>query len=82
MVDPRGSGLLFFMFIRPHPYTCLGIECQGSAPTPRPSQDTTSIGPHAGSSYNWPPRAPEQLRPVPRAPGPMKSTLIVVLVIS
>ena len=26
MVDPRGSGLLFFMFIRPHPYTCLGIE--------------------------------------------------------
>ena len=25
MVDPRGSGLLFFMFIRPHPYTCLGI---------------------------------------------------------
>ena len=36
------------------------------APTPRPSH-TTSIGPHAGSSYNWPPRAPEQLRPVPRA---------------
>ena len=27
MVDPRGSGLLFFMFIRPQPYTCLGIEC-------------------------------------------------------
>ena len=27
MVDPRGSGLLFFMFIRPHPYTCLGNEC-------------------------------------------------------
>ncbi len=26
MVDPRGSGLLFFMFIRPHPYTCLGTE--------------------------------------------------------
>jgi len=26
-LDPRGSGLLFFMFIRPHPYTCLGIEC-------------------------------------------------------
>ena len=26
MVDPRGSGLLFFMFIRPQPYTCLGIE--------------------------------------------------------
>ena len=25
-LDPRGSGLLFFMFIRPHPYTCLGIE--------------------------------------------------------
>jgi hypothetical protein len=25
-VDPRGSGLLFFMFIRPQPYTCLGIE--------------------------------------------------------
>ena len=24
---PRGSGLLFFMFIRPQPYTCLGIEC-------------------------------------------------------
>ena len=22
----RGSGLLFFMFIRPQPYTCLGIE--------------------------------------------------------
>jgi hypothetical protein len=37
MVDPRGSGLLFFMFIRPHPYTCLGIECQGSAPTPVPA---------------------------------------------
>jgi hypothetical protein len=35
------------------------------APTPRPSyvrpSHTTSIGPHAGSSYNWPPRAPEQL---------------------
>ena len=31
MVDPRGSGPLFFMFIRPHePYTCLGIECRGS----------------------------------------------------
>ena len=50
------------------------------APTPRPSH-TTSIGPHAGSSYNWPPRAPEQLhvqvRPVPRARplGNMKSTL-------
>ena len=27
MVDPRGRGLLFFMFIRPQPYTCLGIEC-------------------------------------------------------
>ena len=27
MVDPRGSGQLFFMFIRPQPYTCLGIEC-------------------------------------------------------
>ena len=26
MVDPRGRGLLFFMFIRPQPYTCLGIE--------------------------------------------------------
>jgi hypothetical protein len=26
MVDPRGSGLLFFMCIRPQPYTCLGIE--------------------------------------------------------
>ena len=26
-LDPRGSGLLFFMFIRPQPYTCLGIEC-------------------------------------------------------
>jgi len=25
-LDPRGSGLLFFMFIRPHPYTCLGNE--------------------------------------------------------
>ena len=28
-LDPRGSGLLqtvFFMFIRPQPYTCLGIE--------------------------------------------------------
>jgi hypothetical protein len=24
-LDPRGSGLLFFMFIRPQPYTCLGI---------------------------------------------------------
>ena len=23
---PRGSGLLFFMFIRAQPYTCLGIE--------------------------------------------------------
>jgi hypothetical protein len=22
----RGSGLLFFMFVRPQPYTCLGIE--------------------------------------------------------
>ena len=22
-----GSGLLFFIFIRPQPYTCLGIEC-------------------------------------------------------
>ena len=28
MVDPRGSRLLFFMFIRPPPYTCLGIEWQ------------------------------------------------------
>jgi hypothetical protein len=30
-LDPRGSGLLFFnfMFIRPHPYTCLGIEWSG-----------------------------------------------------
>ena len=27
LVDPRGSGLLFFMFIRAQPYTCLGIEC-------------------------------------------------------
>ena len=27
LLDPRGSGLLFFMFIRPQPYTCLGIEC-------------------------------------------------------
>ena len=26
MVDPKGSGLLFFMFRRAHPYTCLGIE--------------------------------------------------------
>ena len=26
LLDPRGSGLLFFMFIRPQPYTCLGIE--------------------------------------------------------
>ena len=27
MVDPtRGSGLLFFVFQRPQPYTCLGIE--------------------------------------------------------
>ena len=25
-LDPRGSGLLFFMFTRPQPYTCLGIE--------------------------------------------------------
>jgi hypothetical protein len=25
LLDPRGSGLLFFMFIRPQPYTCLGI---------------------------------------------------------
>ena len=25
-LDPRGSGLRFFMFIRPQPYTCLGIE--------------------------------------------------------
>ena len=25
-LDPRGSGPLFFMFIRPQPYTCLGIE--------------------------------------------------------
>ena len=25
-LDPRGSGLLFFMFIRPQPYTCLGME--------------------------------------------------------
>jgi hypothetical protein len=25
-VDPRGSGLLFFMFIRPQPHTCLGTE--------------------------------------------------------
>ena len=48
------------------------------APTPRPSH-TTSIGPRAGSSYNWPPRAPEQVRPVPRARPleDMKSTLIV-----
>ena len=32
-LDPRGSGLLFFMFIRPQPYTCLGIEwlTQGGA---------------------------------------------------
>ena len=35
-VDPRGSGLLFFMFIRPQPYTCLGIECAVS----RRSSDT------------------------------------------
>jgi hypothetical protein len=26
MLDTRGSGLLFFMFIRPQPYTCLGSE--------------------------------------------------------
>jgi len=26
LLDPRGSGQLFFMFIRPHPYTCLGID--------------------------------------------------------
>ena len=26
LLDPRGSGLLFFMFIRPQPYICLGIE--------------------------------------------------------
>ena len=24
--DPRWSGILFFMFIRAQPYTCLGIE--------------------------------------------------------
>ena len=30
MVDPKGSGLLFFMFLRAQPYTCLGIECQQS----------------------------------------------------
>ena len=33
MVDPRGSGQLFFMFIRPQPYTCLGIECHTHAHT-------------------------------------------------
>jgi hypothetical protein len=27
MVDPWGSGLIFFMFKRAQPYTCLGIEC-------------------------------------------------------
>ena len=32
MVDPRGSGLLFFMFIRPQPYTCLGIEWAPTEP--------------------------------------------------
>ena len=26
ILDPRGSGLLFFMFLRAQPYTCLGIE--------------------------------------------------------
>ena len=33
-LDPKGSGLPFFMFIRSHPYTCLGIEC--------PAQHVTS----------------------------------------
>ena len=32
-LDPRGSGLLFFMFIRPQPYTCLGIECKALPPS-------------------------------------------------
>ena len=35
-LDPRGSGLLFFMFIRPQPYTtCLGIECPTVHPDTR-----------------------------------------------
>ena len=44
MVDPRGSGLLFFMFIRPHPYTCLGIEWRGPSRTaPAPPPETRTI---------------------------------------
>ena len=44
MVDPRGSGQLFFMFIRPQPYTCLGIECHTHAHT-----DTHTDPLHAAS---------------------------------
>ena len=39
MVDSRESGLLFFMFIRAQPYTCLGIgclACAGAPPAPPP----------------------------------------------
>ena len=42
---------------------------QGSGPTPRPSH-TTSIGPHAGSSYDWGLPVPPSKYDLSPVPGP------------
>jgi hypothetical protein len=44
MADPRGGGLLFFMFIRPQPYTCLGIEWwEGAKATKKPEHTRLGV---------------------------------------